>query len=133
MPEHPNITLAHQGYDAFARSDLDGLLDLLADNIVWHVGGDGPLSGARMGKDAVTELLVKVFELTGGSQRLKLLDLFANDDTVVALVHETATRARDGATLDVREAHVHRIDGDGKVVEFRDLPADPAPHDRFFS
>ncbi|MGH9110886.1 MAG: nuclear transport factor 2 family protein [Acidimicrobiales bacterium] len=127
MPEHPNIRLARQGYDAFARSDLAALLDLLADDVVWRVGGDGPLSGERRGRDEVARGFAHALELTGGTQCLDLLDVSVDDDGVV-LVDETASRARDGATLDVRQAHVRRTDPDGKVVEFRDLPSDQAAH-----
>lgn len=130
---HPNAEIARRGYAAFATSDTDTLLNLLADDITWHVGGDGPLSGSYVGIHEVTNLLGQVFNLTGGTQRLDVHDVFATDDHIVAVLRETATRARDGAHLDVREAHIMRLDAAGKVVEFWDLPDDPGSHDAFFS
>lgn len=130
---HPNAELVRAGYDAFGRSDLPALLALFAPDIVWHVGGDGPLSGTHRGREAVRTLLATVFELTGGSQRLDVDEVFATDEHVVAVVHETATRARDGLRLDVREAHVMRLDRDRTVAEVWDVPDDPAAHDAFFS
>jgi ketosteroid isomerase-like protein len=129
---HPHVALARSGYNAFARGDLDEVLRLLAPEIVWHVGGAGPLSGAHRGPAGVAILLGKVFELTAGSQRLEIREIFATDEHVIAVVHETATRARDGATLDVREAHLLRMDTDGKVAEFWDVPDDADAHDEFF-
>jgi len=130
---HPHVALARQGYDAFARSDGEALLELLAPDIVWHVGGSGPLSGEHRGHDGVRALLGQVFELTAGSQQLDVLEVFANDRFVVAVIHERATRARDGALLDVREAHVLRMDEASRVAEFWDLPDDTAAHDAFFA
>ncbi|MGH9187160.1 MAG: nuclear transport factor 2 family protein [Acidimicrobiales bacterium] len=131
--QHPNVERARKGYDAFARSDLPALLAFFAPDIVWHVGGDGPLSGAHEGIEAVGSLFARIFELTGGSQRLDVEEVVASDDHIVALIHETATRGRDGAQLDVREAHVMRLDADRKVTELWDLPDDPAAHDTFFA
>jgi len=130
--QHPNAHLARCGYGAFAASDTAALLDLLDDRIVWHVGGDGPLSGSHEGIRAVTSLLERVFALTGGTQALDVQDVFACDGYIVSVLRETATRARDGAALDVREAHIMRVEG-GKVIEFWDLPDDAMAHDAFFS
>ena len=44
MTEHPNVELARRGYEAFAKGDLATLTELLADDVVWHVQGGGPLS-----------------------------------------------------------------------------------------
>jgi uncharacterized protein len=130
--QHPNVELAHRGYAAFANGDLDALLDFFAADIVWHVGGDGPLSGEHVGIEAVATLFGRIFELTGGTQRLDVVDVFAGDHHVVAVIHETATRVTDGHRLDMREAHVLRLDADRKVTEVWDLPEDPAAHDAFF-
>ena len=47
------------------------------------------------------------------------------------MLRETATRP-DGATLDVDEAHVLKVDADGKITDLWDLQTDPELHDRFF-
>lgn len=132
MATHPNVEILQRGYAAFAAADLEGALQDLADDVLWHVGGDGPLSGDYKGKDAVSAFFVKVFEFTGGTIRFDVLNAFADDQHAVVHVHENATRARDGADLDMDEAHVFHV-RDGKVVEFWDVPDDPTVHDAFFS
>jgi ketosteroid isomerase-like protein len=132
MAQHPNVELVRRGYAAFAALDLDGALQDLADDVLWHAGGDGPLSGDYKGKQAVSDFFVKIFEFTGGTIRFDVVDIFADDHHAVVRAHETATRARDGASLEMDEAHVFHL-RDGKVVEFWDLPDDPPVHDGFFT
>jgi hypothetical protein len=47
------------------------------------------------------------------------------------VVRETATR-KDGATLDVEEAHIVTFNAAGKITSAWDLPADAEAHDRVF-
>jgi hypothetical protein len=69
--------------------------------------------------------------LTGGTQKLEIHGIFADDQHAVVSLRETASRP-DGATLDVEEAHVLTINPEGKVTNLWDLPTDPEAHDRFF-
>ena len=45
MSEHPNATRAREGFERFVQGDLPALLDLFADDAVWHVPGSMALSG----------------------------------------------------------------------------------------
>jgi ketosteroid isomerase-like protein len=40
-----NAALIRSGYEAFASGDIEGVLAVFADDILWHVPGRGPLSG----------------------------------------------------------------------------------------
>ena len=64
MADHPNVTIVRNAYDSFAKGDLDGALADLADDCVFHFGGDGPNSGDHKGREAITAALIKNFELT---------------------------------------------------------------------
>jgi hypothetical protein len=131
MAEHPNVQTIRDAYAAFGAGDLTGALKDLADDAVFHFGGDGPISGDRVGAEAISANLIEVFQLTGGTQRLDIKGVFADDHYGVVVLRETATRP-DGATLDVEEVHVLGIDGKGHITELTDLPTDPEGHDRFF-
>jgi uncharacterized protein len=131
MGEHANVQRVRDAYDAFARADLDGALKDLADDAVFHFGGQGPLSGDKRGRAEIEKALIAIFELTGGTQKLEITDIFADDQHAVVRLHETATRT-DGATLAIDEAHVLTIDGDGKITNLWDLPVDADAHDAFF-
>ena len=131
MAEHPNTQKIRDAYAAFGAGDLTAALKDLAPDAVFHFGGEGPISGDRVGADAISTNLIEVFQLTGGTQKLDIKGIFADDHHGVVVLRETATRP-DGATLDVEEVHVLGIDGAGRITELTDLPADPEAHDLFF-
>ncbi len=130
MAEHPNVQKIRDAYAAFGAGDLTAALKDLADDAVFHFGGEGPISGDRVGAEAISANLIEVFQLTGGTQKLDIKGIFADDSKGVVVLRETATRP-DGASLDVEEVHVLGIDG-GRITELTDLPDDPEAHDRFF-
>jgi uncharacterized protein (TIGR02246 family) len=133
MSEHPNTALIRQGYDAIARGDLPAVLGLFAEDGVLHVNSEGPLGGDHKGREAISGVFTGLFEWTGGTIKLDVTEIFADEDHAIARVRETAERATDGLKLDVSEVHLFRLQG-GLAVEFWDLPsdADRAAHDAFF-
>ena len=132
MPEHPNVARIRQAYATLAAGDLPTVLEQFAPDIVFHVGGQGPLAGVQKGRENAGAALIHGFEVTGGTQRFDLRYVFADDDHAVIHVRETATRAADGKTLDVEEVHLMAFDDNGLITELWDIPADPQEHDDFF-
>jgi ketosteroid isomerase-like protein len=130
MAEHPNVATARNAYECFAKGDLDGALADLADDCVFHFGGQGPNSGDHQGREAIAAALLKNFELTGGQWALDIKSIYADDHHAAVILHETASRP-DGASLDLDEVHVLRL-RDGKVLDLWDLPEDIQAHDDFF-
>jgi uncharacterized protein len=131
MTEHPNVQRIRNAYDAFTAGDLEAALKDLAPKATFHFKGEGPLSGDHTGVDDITAALVGTFEVTGGTQKLDISSIFADDEHGVVVLRETASRP-DGATLDVEEVHVLALDGEGRITDLWDLPNDPQAHDDFF-
>ena len=131
MPEHPNVQRIRSAYSAFDAADLAVALKDLAPDAVFHFNGSGPLSGDHTGTDGISAALIGTFELTGGTQKLDIASIFADDQHGVVVLRETASRP-DGATLDVDEVHVLAFDSEGRITDLWDLPSDPEAHDRFF-
>jgi uncharacterized protein len=127
---HPNEDLARRGYEAFARADMQQVSEFLADDVVWHVGGRGPLAGDYRGKDEVLGFLAKTMELTGGTFHLEIHDILANDEHAVVLV--VARAERESKTLEDRQVHVQHVK-EGKVAEFWTHPGDQYAIDEFLS
>ena len=126
---HPNEDLLRRGYDAFSSGDMDTLNQLFADDIKWHSPGNNQLTGDYEGKDQVFQLFGKTLELTGGSFKIELHDVLANDEHAVAL---TKVRGeREGRTLDQNSVQVFHIE-DGKVTESWLHPEDAAAADEFW-
>lgn len=131
MAEHPNVQRIRDAYAAFAAGDLAASLKDVAPDGVFHFNGEGPNSGDHQGAEAIGAALISLFELTGGSQVLDIKSVFADDRHGVVVLHETASRT-DGVKLDIDEVHVLALDGEGRITDLWDLPADPEVHDKFF-
>jgi ketosteroid isomerase-like protein len=131
MADHPNAELVRRGLRAFADQDMRAVGELFADDIVWHVPGDSPLSGDYKGKEEVFGFFAKLGELSGGSFRLDVHDVIGNDEHVVALVTASGSRP-DGRSLEMRLAQTFHI-RNGKVVEFWGLAEDQAAGDAFWA
>jgi uncharacterized protein len=127
---HPNEDRIRKGYEAFAAGDFAALDELLDDNVTWHTPGNNSLSGDREGKQAVFEFFGKTVEVTGGTFRLELHDVLANDEHGVALA--VATGEREGKSLEDRQVQVFHI-RDGKVTESWNHPGDQKAVDEFLS
>lgn len=130
MTDHPNVELIKQGYGAYGSGDIATLDKLIADDVVWHVGGRNALSGDYKGKPAVFEFFGKLQELSDGTSRVAVNDVMASDDNGVALVTQTATRS--GRSYSGEAAHIFRII-DGQVTEFWEYDQDPYQTDEFWT
>ncbi len=128
---HPNEDLARQANAAFGRRDLDTLQNqFFAEDIRWHAPGRGPLAGDYEGVAQVIGLLSKIFELSGGTARLELHDVLANDNHTVTLATISAQRAgKQYQDNLVQVIHVQN----GKATEIWTHPADPYAAEEFWS
>ena len=126
---HPNEALVRRGYEAFATGDMATLNELFADDIVWHVPGRSQLAGDFRGKEEVFGNFQKVAELTGGTFKLDIHAILADDEHAVVLTR--AMGEREGKTLDDRSVHVLHL-SDGKVTEFWGYSGDQYAVDEFW-
>jgi ketosteroid isomerase-like protein len=126
---HPNEELVRRGYQAFATGDVATLNELFADDIVWHAPGRNLLAGTYRGKEEVFATFQKVAELTGGTFKLDIHGVLADDEHAVVLAR--ATGEREGKTLDDNSVQVFHIK-DGKVTEQWLHPGDAYASDDFW-
>ena len=127
---HPNEELTRRGFDAFAKGDVDTLRELTDQDAVWHVPGRNQLSGDHRGVDAILGFFAKTMELTGGTFRIEVHDVVANDDHAVALF--VSRGQREGRTYENRNVVVQHL-RNGKLVEVWLLSEDQYAADEFFS
>ena len=128
---HPNAELVRRFHDAQGRADAVTLMDLLADDIVWHVPGKNLLSRDYHGKAEVAGFWARARELSGGTVRTELLDVLGSDAFGIALVRVHAER--EGGSLGGQfQAFTYRIEG-GKIVEFWFMVEDRYAVDAFWS
>jgi uncharacterized protein len=129
MP-HPNAELITRAYDAFGRGDIVSVLGILSDDIRWRVPGQSPLSGDYNGHGEVLNFFTKSAGLSGGTLRIDVHDILADDSKVFVLCTVSATRA--GKSVGFLEVHVWMM-ANGRAVEFREFQGDALAEDKFWA
>ena len=118
MPaKHPNAEVFEHVYDCFTSGDMDTLAELIAPDVVWHVPGDNLISGTYTSRDGIFGCFNKIFELSGGSYQPQLLDILADDNYTVALLHANARHGEK--MLDQDYAFIMRI-RNGQIAELQE-------------
>jgi uncharacterized protein len=114
--EHPNARLVREGFAAFERGDMDWMNEHLADDIVWHVGGNSKWAGSYEGKEKVLEFFMRQNQALGGNQPdTDVHDILGSDDHVAVLGTAKAS-APDGRSAEWKYTQVFHIK-DGKATE----------------
>lgn len=126
---HPNEELIRKGYEAFAAGDIATLNELFSDDVVWHAPGRNQLAGTFRGKEEVFGIFQKVAELTGGTFKIDIHTVLADDEHVAVLARSIGEH--EGRTLDDNTVQVFHVK-DGKVTEQWLYPADTYASDQFW-
>ncbi len=130
MGEYQERRAASPGLRGLLEGRLETISELLADDVVWHNPGRGPLAGDHRGRDRVLALFAKQMELTGGTFRVELHDVLANDEH--GLIQSKATAEREGKTWADNGVLVFHIK-DRKASEVWLHPGDLYAADEFFA
>ena len=125
-----NADRIRAGYKAFNAGDVPALVDLFAEDIVWHFPGNSKLAGDHIGRDAALNALGGYGAASGGTLQANLVDIMASDDHVTGWANDTATAG--GRTLDVNSVVIFTM-VDGKVTEGRQFIDDVAALDAFLA
>jgi ketosteroid isomerase-like protein len=128
-------TAANQGliegaYDAFARGDIPTVMAVLAEDILWHVPGRGPLARDYHGHAEVLGFFHHFMDLSGGTFRIAVDDVLAKSDRVIVLVTESAQRC--GREWSSPQVHAWTIK-DGLTKVFWQFQGDQQTEDEFWS
>jgi ketosteroid isomerase-like protein len=113
MGQHPNEQLIREMFSAMERGDMGWIDSHVADDIVWHVGGNSRSAGTYRGKESVAEMMGGI--ATPDSMKADVHDVIADDDHTVVLGTAVVT-APSGASVEYNYVNVFHIDGD-KLTE----------------
>ena len=122
--------LIRRSYGAFAEGDIPTVLEILDEDIAWHVPGRSPLSGDYRGHDAVMGFFTRAMELSGGTLRVELEEILDGGERIAALT--TVSAERNGRAWSSPEVHVWRV-RDGRAVEFCEFQGDQTTEDEFWA
>jgi uncharacterized protein len=131
LSTHPNAAIVREGFDRFVQGDVAGLVGLFADEAVWHVPGANAMAGDYRGRDEIIAFLRRTAALTGGTYRVELLWVVADDEHTVAVYR--ARGERDGRqALDIEQALLIDL-RNGLWSDIRAQPLDQAAFDAFWA
>jgi ketosteroid isomerase-like protein len=125
------MALVERGYAAFNAGDVDTLRAVLANDVVQHVPGNGPLAGTYKGVDSVLGYYAKLAELTGGTFRAALIETHGDGEGHVTAVHQMIA-TRNGVTRVSRGSILFTV-VNGKATDLLQLQADLPGDDAFFA
>lgn len=128
--QETNAALIVSAYEAFSSGNIQSVLTMLAEDILWHVPGRGPLSRDYRGPDEVLGFFDHFMRLSDGTFRVQIDEIFAEGDRVVILCTETARRG--GRSWSSPQVHVWTIK-DGRATAFRQYQGDQQAEDEFWS
>jgi uncharacterized protein len=124
MAEHLNGSIVRRFFAAQAANDLVTLVEVLGEDVVWHL----PRGGTRLSLDptvvglgALAEMSARNSEASDGTFRFELEHVFAGDSYAAAITHNTATTS--DRALDLQMVIQFHVD-DGKIVEVWESPDD---------
>ena len=116
-----NVETLRGGFDAFARGDVDDVLERLEPDVDWSPA-IGPILGVETvrGREALRRFLTRdLFEGFDqfGAEPLSIEDL--GGEYVLVMVRYTGRGQSSGIEMDMTSASLYRM-RDGKVVTMRD-------------
>ena len=118
MSTAESLQLVKDGYAAFGRGDLPGLLSLLAEDVVWDIPGEGlPIAGSYRGQADVASFFEKLRQDTDILE-FQPREFLADGDRVLVVGWERVKIKATGRGADVDWVMSFTI-RDGKIAAFR--------------
>src|SRR5689334_3874192 len=70
-----------KAYAAFAAGDIATVLELIAPDCIWHVGGRSRLAGDYIGHEQILGYFAQLMELSGNTFAVSLDDMAESETT----------------------------------------------------
>jgi uncharacterized protein len=107
-----------QAYDDFTSGNVQGVIDVLADDVTWTVPELVPQGGSANGKQEVGAFFEKLGGLYEGLN-LDIQDLVDGDNRVAGVGVASGNLREGGDSVEYGFVHVFDVEG-GKVTRFRE-------------
>src|SRR5438445_12818751 len=127
-----NQSIIDRFFEAYAKHDLEGIRQVMAENAVWYFIGRHPFAGIKKGIGEIVAFFDSVGATMGKSKPdIQKPIVSENEDHLIECVH-TKTNRPDGKNID-HYACVLWTFRDGKITEGRHFFADPPAVDAYFT
>ena len=127
-----NQAIVDRFFAALGKQDLNGIRDVMAENVKWHFMGRHPYAGVKSGFQEVIDFFNTMAKLMGTAKpTIEKPIISENENHLIECVHTKANRP-DGITLDHFAAVLWTF-SNGKIIEGRHFFADPEAVDNYFN
>lgn len=86
MDANDHVRVAREFFAAMEALDLERLIAVMHPEVVWELPGRSPVAGRFVGLEAAGGMVLRIAAMAEAPVQTKLVEMFANDDGVVALV-----------------------------------------------
>ena len=124
-----NVAVVRRYYAMGALNDPKRAT-MFADDAVWHIPGNNPVSGSYRGIAEMTYDMGRRMQPLD-DWRVKVVDIMGNGDMVVTVTFIIGERR--GHKVDMLGSHVFTFDDEGRITEVHTFAADQLALDAFFS
>jgi uncharacterized protein len=116
----------------YAGGSVDAVLELLAEDIIWHVPGNSPIAGDHRGRSQVAEYFQRRRQLAAESMAMRPGAAICEGDAVAQFVEGTAVLG--GRQVSWLTVGIYRADPDReRIREVWLVPLDADLFDRIWS
>ncbi|MBZ9686964.1 nuclear transport factor 2 family protein [Clostridium estertheticum] len=130
--EHINVNIIDKFFLAYSRNDLNGIKQVLSENVKWVFPGQNPLSGTKVGIEEVISFFDKMGGIMGKSNvKVEKMVIGANDNYVLECQH-IRTNREEGTNFD-QDMCVLWIFKDDKIIEGKHFISEQFEADSFFN
>lgn len=118
--------------EMYAGGPVEPVLELLSEDVVWHVPGTSPIAGDHRGKAQVATYFERRRGLADSTMRMSPGPMLAEGDAIAQFVTGSATLA--GEPVAWQTIGAYRADPErGLICEVWLIPLDSALFDRIWS
>jgi ketosteroid isomerase-like protein len=116
----------------YAGGAVDPVVELLAEDIVWHVPGRSPIAGDHRGVAQVVEYFERRRGLADATMQMRPGEVISEGDAVAQFV--TGTAVLGGESVSWQTIGVYRLDAEhSRIQEVWLVPLDADLFDRIWS
>ncbi len=127
-----NQELIDKFFDAYAKRDMHGIKQVMAEQVTWTFLGYHLLAGVKKGVDEVVTFFDVMNAIMSKSKpTVEKLIVGANDQYILECQH-IKTNREDGINLDHQVCVLWTFEN-GKIISGRHFFSDPAAADTFFN
>ena len=127
-----NQQIIDKYFEAYGKHDMEGIAQVMSENVVWYFPGSHPLAGTKKGIKEVVEFYDKVGKIMKESKpQIEKLIVAEQGNRLIECIHSKTNRA-DNNNLEHYACVLWTIEN-GKIIEGRHFFANQDAVDKYFS